>query len=331
MRCILHIGMHKTGTTSIQRSLADFADDAFVYYADHLERSNHGRAVYEWLGIEQWDVRRANFHRARTQLRHVIRALQGRTLIVSSERIWRMPQGLLARLAGFLRARGFDKIEIAAYIRPPAAYLTSVAQQHAKTNGHIDFPTLIAKEYADYEARFGTIDAVFGRENVHLKKFDPASFEAGCVVRDFCHQFGIDIPESRVERVNESLSREALGLLFTYRRLSPDSATKRDGIAAQLGTIGKTKFRLSPDLLRQTLAAHRDDIEWMEARLGCSLQENLGDAQPNDISSAADLLRPDPATIAELRGVLGDRAAPGMTGETPEQVAKLVHALRDTG
>ena len=43
--CIIHIGMHKTGTTSIQLSLHRFVDKRF-FFADLDKVFNHSLAVY---------------------------------------------------------------------------------------------------------------------------------------------------------------------------------------------------------------------------------------------------------------------------------------------
>jgi hypothetical protein len=66
----------------------------------------------------------------------------------------------------------------------------------------------------------------------------------------------------------------------------------------------------------------------MEARLGEPLSEDLGEPRPGDVREEADLLRPDPATVLSLRELLGRRAPVDIKGETPREVALLVHALR---
>src|SRR5690606_25954224 len=96
----------------------------------------------------------------------------------------------------------------------------------------------------------------------------------------------------------------------------------------KLNGFGGGSFRLSPDLTRPILERERADIAWMEARLGETLQENLEDHRPGDVRSEADLLRPDPEIVARLRALLGKAVPAGVTGQTPEEVAMLVHAVR---
>src|SRR5688500_14406154 len=92
-------------------------------------------------------------------------------------------------------------------------------------------------------------------------------------------------------------------------------------------SVGRTKLRFSPDIMRPVLERNRADITWMEQRLGQSLSEELGEHQPGDIRDEQDLLRPDPAAVGRLLQLLGGTAPKGVKGKTPEEVALLVHAL----
>jgi hypothetical protein len=149
-----------------------------------------------------------------------------------------------------------------------------------------------------------------------------------------CARLGIDLPQDRIIRVNESLSRQAVALLYSYRKfgkqLGSASMTAVEGqrLGASLAACGTDKFRFSPDLIRPILEENRADIAWMEARLGDSLHENLGDHQPLDVREESDLLTPDPDAVSGLIMLLGDAAPVGNRGGTPEEVASLVHAPR---
>ena len=52
-RCIIHIGMHKTGSTSIQRSLQGYRDDRFQY-ARLGKTANHSLAMYSLFAADPW-------------------------------------------------------------------------------------------------------------------------------------------------------------------------------------------------------------------------------------------------------------------------------------
>jgi hypothetical protein len=340
-RCIIHIGMHKTGSTSIQGSLDGFSDRRF-YYARLGNTSNHTFAI---CGMFTEDpaahLRRITQGRFEPfaykanmpgDLERSIRAARGRTLIVSGEGIGHLPQQLdLVRMRDYFRER-VDEVTIVSYVRAPAGFITSALQQRLRSGR----PTRVepARFYRSYRESFSRFDDVFGRENVRLWKFDPPNFPGGCVVRDFCGRLGIDLPPKRIVRRNDSLSREALGLLYNYFKLGQEYGSgdmkSREvyKLSAQLAPIGNGKLCVSPDLLRPILEQNRADIEWIEARLGQSLHEELGEHQPGDVRGEVDLLELRPEAVNALRALVGERAPAGVTGKTPQEAALLVHALR---
>jgi hypothetical protein len=270
----------------------------------------------------------------RTALERAVAAAGERTLLISGEDMGALKEAELVRLREYFQSR-FDALLVVGYVRPPAGFMTSGFQQRLKGAAleRLD----LDREYRNYQRSFAKFDAAFGPENVHLWKFDPAAFPGGCAVRDFCSRLGIPLPGERIIRQNESLSREAVALLYTYRKLGrrfgatilkgPESQRLGELLAER---VGNRKFRFSPAVIAPVLANNRADIEWMEARLGASLREELGDPQPGDVRDEADLMNPGAEAVSRLRILLGDAMPAGATGETPEEVARLVHALRKT-
>lgn len=340
-RCIIHIGMHKTGSTSIQSSLQGFSDDRFLY-ANLGNIPNHSLAIHSLFVAHPG---RHRMHKAsgrnaaamqayltgmRTDLERAIAAAQNRTLLISGEGISGLEPADLVKLHDYFRAR-FDELVIVGYARPPAGFMASGFQERVKGGStKLD----LDQAYRDYETRFVKFDEIFGRERVHLWKFEPRTFPGGCVVRDLCNRLDISLPVERIVRRNESLSRQAVALLYIYRKLGQEYGSGSMGgpesqiLGNLLAKIGNDKFRFSPDIVRPVLEKNRADIERMEARLGQSLHEELGEHQPGDVRDESDLLKVEPELVSKLLALLGDRAPAGVTGETPEQVAVLIHALR---
>jgi hypothetical protein len=337
--------MHKTGTSSIQQSLNGFANDEFAY-ADFGGGPNHGRALFNLVGSAGADRARARERiaagrrgavrstsaGARSALGRAIKSAGRRTLLLSAEGTLFLSVEELRELRAVLSAE-LDEIGIVAYVRPPAAYLGSMVQQLIKGGSLQEFNA--ERGYPNYRRSLEKFDEVFGREHVRLWKFDPAVFPEGCVVRDFCRRLGINVPGERIVHVNESLSREALGLLYTYRRLSHGShsvlvkGADKTRLVEQVAGIGNTRFRLAPDVVRPILERNRTDIEWMEARLGQPLAEELGAARAGDVVDERDLLTPDARAVAQLRELLGEPAPAGLRGETPtpEEIARMIGVL----
>lgn len=337
-RCIVHVGMHKTGSTSIQQSLDGFEDDRFVYAALGAD-ANHSLPVFSLFSDR---AERHHLHRAAGREGAALRAFNngiladfersiaraaGRTLVVSGEDIGVLRPLELERLRRFLEAR-FDDYRIVAYVRSPGGFIVSAFQQRVK-GGALNklSPELL---YRNFRNAFGKLDEVFGRDRVDLWKFDPKAFPGGCAVRDFCSRIGIAFPEDRIVRMNESLSRHAVATLYAYRVLAESRGwpPMRGPEAARIGALlPGERFRFSPEVLRPVLESNRADIEWMEERLGASLGEDFED-RPGDVRAVDDLLAPDPEAVRMLLGLLGDAVPEGVTGATAEEVALLVHALR---
>lgn len=337
--------MHKTGSSSIQQSLNGFENSDLVYFSDYKGRSNHGHTIFGLLGTkgssrpgsegDQGEYRenpKLLDPLALDSVDRSFRLLNGRDMLISAEGIMFLSEAELYKLSDLVHSK-FDEIKVVAYVRTPAAYMTSLFQQRIKGESIEKFN--IASDYCNYKRSFSKFDRVFGRENIELWKFDPKSFPDNCVVMDFCNKLGIQFPKGRAVRVNESLSREMLELLFTYRTMSKSMGLKPLGgaekklLIEELVGIGYTKPRISPDVVRPILDKNGDDIKWMEERLGQSLYENMDSHNSDDISDQSDLLKPNSETIAKLVEKLGDSHQKDNKGETPEEVALLVHALRE--
>jgi len=340
-RIIVHIGMHKTGSSSIQQTLhTGLADPAFEY-AD-LDKPNHSQGVYSLFCDSPetyhahrkrgWGEEEIEQFNAATRER-VLQGFKGckaPTVVISGEGICHLEKAELIQFRDFL-ADYFTEIEVVGYVRPPGSFMESMFQQRVK--GSLN--RLNAKSlYPKYQKKLGKFDMVFGPQNVHLWKFDPKSFPSGDVVLDFCCRLGIDMHPRAVRRVNEALSKEALSVLFAYRKfgpgygVGPDAIPDNHRLAMALRAITGGKIRLAPDVVRRVLDTKREDIQWMEERLGESLAESLQESD-DDVRSEADLLCIHPSTVEALKGLVGEEFLPeGINGETPQEVARLVHALR---
>jgi hypothetical protein len=338
-RCILHVGMSKTGSSSIQHSLHGLDDERFLY-ADLGGDPNHSLAIHSVFADDALPRHRlradpaalaAYIAERRARLERAVAATGERTLLLSGEGIVRLEQHELAGLRDFLHGH-FSESSVVAYVRPPAAYLTSAFQQRVKVGRVKSFKR--AHTYRSYERLFAKFDAVFGRRNVSLWKFEPGAFPQGCVVRDFAARIGLELGAQRIVRRNDALSRPMIGLLYCYlmggRQLGLEGfrATESNRMS-QLLELDGTGFRLSPALVRPILASNAGDVAWMEQRLGETLQEELGDPRPGDVEKESDLLEPDADAVAVLRQVLAEEAPAGVRGVDFREVARLMHRLRD--
>lgn len=152
--------------------------------------------------------------------------------------------------------------------------------------------------WPNYRKRFEKLYNVFGKENVTLKLFDPASLVSGDVCVDFFAELGLQIRPDQVVRANESMSLEACALLFAQRSLGQGFVQGFEGVHASnfafidsLSRIGKGKFRFKRSFLEPIVEKYRHDIDWMEARLGVSILDLPDKDDQDSIGSAEDLLQ----------------------------------------
>ncbi|WP_161487656.1 hypothetical protein, partial [Sulfitobacter sp. HI0021] len=228
-------------------------------------------------------------------------------------------------------------ITVIGYSRPPSDFITSAYQQNLKikkvssVSRNDKSPQLEAVlEMPRYRARFEKIDRIFGRDAVRLREFSRESLFGSDVVQDFAHEISVaPLAEDQILRTNESLSLEAVALLYLHRKLSGGfvSGFKRAAEAnmafiSRLATIGRRKFAFSPQMLAPILEKERDDIAWMEERLGHPFSE-AGTAHPDAIGSLDDLTVIALKQYDTVQELLGKQATSGGQATTET----LVHAL----
>jgi hypothetical protein len=340
---VVHFGMHKTGTSSIQESLfRRLADKRFYYVNFGIPNASNGvtmcfRTDLERYGplrktgvtAEKLASRRAE---ALRRLSSEIEASAGRAAVISGEHIGKLSDAELRDMRKFLVERGRRTLLPIAYVRRPKEYMESAFQQRVRGGlGRLNAERL----FPEYRQRFAKFDTVFGRDNVRLSVFDPGRFPGGCVVRDFCARVGIEFSAEEVIRVNEALSLPALSLLFAYHRFGPGFGVgprvlqENRLLVERLRQLPGPKPRLHSALVAPVIERRRDEIEWMEARLEASLGEELAAHDEGAVRSEADLLKFSAESLHWLAQQLGPehvrRCHPAMS---PEEVAAWVHLLR---
>lgn len=341
MKIIIHVGMHKTGSSSIQHTFARLQHPD-LEYIDWGDSGNHSALfvllfedadkLAEYHGFK---ARGPEFARTLPALREdwsarvsqQLATAGDKTVVFSAEAI-SLPgfKSALPRLHDFFSGWA-ENVSAIGYARPPGDFMASAFQQHLK-GGNI--PELSRGGASpDYRARFEKIDRVFGRDTVSLREFSSERLLGGDVVQDFAHGIGVGpLAEGQIIRSNESLSREAVALLYVQRKLGQGFVAGFDLAHAanvvfidQLAMIGTRKFAFSPRMLAPVLERQRGDIAWMEERLGHPFSES-GAAHPDAIDSLDDLVDIALGQFDAVQDLLGAEAVDG-----PATTKSLVRAL----
>jgi len=342
LKIVIHVGMHKTGSSSIQHTFARLQHPGFEYInwgasgnhsalfvllfedadklADYHGFKSRGSEFTKRLPTmrEQWTAR-VSAQLARTG---------DKTIVFSAEDI-SSPKFKIAvsRLRDFF-AQWSNDMSVIGYARSPAGFIASAFQQRLK-GGRV--PDLFRGGASpNYRARFEKMDRIFGRENVRLKEFVPHNLLNGDVVQDFAREIGAaPLAEDRIIRTNESLSLEAVALLYVQRKLGQgfvqgfkDAHAANNSFISRLATIGTRKFAFSPQMLAPIIETERDDIAWMQDRLGHEFSAP-GAAHKDAIHSLDDLLDIALGQFDAVQELLGEHAV----SEGRATTETLVHAL----
>lgn len=351
-RCWLHIGMHKTGSSSVQHNLSKIENPTGWRIFSVGGRPNMGPALCAMFHDEphknHWFSQTGHSPAEvldkgamwKEELKSSIMELKEENCIISAEGLSKFRTKDILALRDFLTPL-FDDIRVIGYVRAPLAFKVSFFQERVKHGNKI---FNIADIKPNYRGMFERFDKIFGRSNVILRKFDPATFPDRCLVADFCHQTGIQLPEGvSIRRFNESLSREACGILFAYRKFGSGYEIGKNAIKQNIRflkpflAMSGAKFNVCQSVFIDALEAEREDIEWMEQRLGVSLNE-AEQVNGSAIANEKDLLTITRKSCEEYaercRQMHGVELSLEMLpeGETidPAEVAKFVESYKTT-
>lgn len=273
---ILHVGMHKTGTTSIQLSLNGLSESGVKYVG--LGSPNHtGPVSAAFAGEPQQGGNRLRMGRTPKQMaavgKRTLDKLQAElsnkdfhTFIISGEGLVHLPQASLNRLRDTLLTY-VDRVKVFAYVREPVGYSTSAFQERTK-GGYSGYELT----RPDYRLKFAPLIRTFGRENVTLKEFSRSTLRDGSAVVDFCHLWSIPFDPRREIRSNESLSEATVKLVHLFNRSNTVSTGTRELKKARMNMIKemnghlKGKFELPADLRARAIDA--EDVAWLDKNFG---------------------------------------------------------------
>jgi len=295
--CYIHIGMPKTGSTSIQNAFLGYADDG-LEYARIANRNHTATVVAKFTRTpEKTRALRLVGPRKRAKLLAMRRAEfdatlnTDKSLIYSGEGIARqLGPGEIAEMLGFFRAR-FDRVVVIAYVRPMASLVGSQFQQEVKMGRRrLRFsPPLYRKTIAP-------ILKQVAREDLHLVRFDRKDLIDGDIVRDFAHRVGAERVPAEDLVSNTSLSAEAVGAMMLFNRyigrFIPARLRERVHIKLSqwLQGAGAVKFGLGTALIEAQIEKHADEIAWLEQKAGFDMKGEIKTV-PDPIEREADLAR----------------------------------------
>jgi hypothetical protein len=278
-KCILHIGMHKTGTSSIQYALFNHLNSSAFNYCklgglnhNHVfssifkndPKSYHANTSLNWSNddlVEFIDSSKSILIKNFESLgHHVIE-------IISGEDIGYFNQEEAKRLKIYL-SHYFNDIVVVVYLRSPVSYLQSAFQELVKHGLHeFDF-TYCDPKYI----RFKHFSEIFGFENIIFRNYDEILKEKNSVIDDFTELFGIELNKYTTNKFsNLTLSLEAVSLLYVYQSyyVRPHNAQYFKGqnkLIDSLKNVGDRKLYFSQSIIEPIVNSNQVGIEFIKSK-----------------------------------------------------------------
>jgi hypothetical protein len=290
LRLILHIGMTKAGSSALQAGLFSVRQqlrDSGVLYPDG------GRVRNSHILLLQGLVPRARLPRGvrrlygdniaalerdmRAWLADVEAAIDAacpHTVILSEEFLFYViDESALIELRRRMLGLGHS-VEVVAYLRRPSEHYLSSVQQLLKASHRIPGPNPVAyrptiEGYANHVA-----------DRLHVVQYDRDSWHDGDILHHFLTSFvpDVDLRDAvPAERVNESLSAEAMSLLAEYRsrvwpdehnRFTEDTNRVVQALAASDGEVAGNRVPCLHDDVARTVDQSSVDLLWLRDRYG---------------------------------------------------------------
>lgn len=237
MKLYLHIGIAKTGTTSLQNFLylnrMHLAEQGVLYPASVTDQvlilyDNRGHNAMVWN--QRWS-------RCTQRLQAELRASDCSCAILSAEVLQQQLNTVdrIRDLHGWLRQLGFDHTEVIVYLREPGAWFCSYISQLVRNSTirrytaddltqllpqHFD----VTRSILDYRGTVEQWGEVFGQEHLQVRLFERECLQGGDLLRDFMQTLGLEwqdgfqIPD---KNANERLNLLEIELFRSLNNLLP--------------------------------------------------------------------------------------------------------------
>ncbi|WP_299615903.1 hypothetical protein [uncultured Tateyamaria sp.] len=337
-RLILHAGMHKTGSTSIQHWLRNTAFEDAHYFK--WRQSNHSNLFvllfednpHEYLGLKRSGLTQESAEELRVEQRkRMIQQINNNdksTFVFSAERISSAPRSAVQRMNTFF-SQYFNDIQVYAYVRRPAGFMTSMFQQHLKT-GSVQLNT--KQLWPDYKGRFARLDEIFGQDSVRLRLYEDLQARNTDAVTDFGNWIGLPPSIDTEVRRNQSMRSSAVALLYLYRKYAAEMLTEKQRkdrdkfVVHNLWQIEGQPFSFKPvtgDLLKDQKL--QDDMGWMASRLNIDINDLDQDIGARVVFSCEDDLVREAIQSSHLMFPQGStpQLDPDTTGAREEAIRRV--------
>jgi hypothetical protein len=353
MKCYLHIGTEKTGTSTLQAFLDQNREGlrksgfAFTQSAGRRNNMNLLVAAYKLerrddltstAGVQSNEELLDFQEKTIAGLRAELAEMACDNMIFSSEHIQSRLTEIaeIHRLKDILLALGATDIRVVVYLRNPAEIANSLYSTLIKSGSTVKQPCAPQNSYfhnvCNHRGTLQRYASVFGQEALMPRLFHPDELLNGSIVDDFTNAIGLPLAADYLmpERLNESLSATGIQILRRVNEIIPIGVGDQIN-PARIGIVrhfeehfGGEKYSMPNRLYKKYVAAFRESNEWVR-RNWFPAREILF---PETEYPAETKCKIPPAELDKIAQVLAAIWLEGANKETPPpQPLPVVSAL----
>jgi hypothetical protein len=324
----LHVGMYKTGSTSIQATFfanRDRLAGEGLHYLDHAQA--HSRLVARAFNGAASGTPGREAQTARQVISDFIARVDSGRLIISGEGIARMLPADVRPLLVFLRER-VDRLTVVCFVRPPVGYISSNTQQRIR--GGLSMAALRRVSAPSYRSHIKKFQDCADLAELVLQLWDRKVLQRGCSIATMlaiCGARPTLYDELALHQENGSMTRAGAALLLALNEAGlpvrrdaeargADRTARRHAVRLANALPGP-RFEVPPALVAAALELPevQADLDWIEAQLGAPFADRaaalarrdepalaraaawpeaeLASLERAEVSALADLLRQD--------------------------------------
>jgi hypothetical protein len=287
---IFHIGTAKTGTTYIQKTLANNRKTLADYEIAYHQIPGSLSSCHWWFALCFIDdienffpvrmdlargVKRENLiARGKQSLLCVQRELENsQTVIISAEQFFGLPPKVLKKIHAFF-VNQQSNAQVIVYVRDPLDLTSSMINQRVKMGlGELN-SFLASPPYLHINKHIEKYISIFGREKVLVKNYTEITASKNDLVDDFICTFKPDFPLHelvRKEPVNRSICYEALLVIDEFNKSFtnyPPHSLERNLIIDVLSKVSGQKFSIPEKTIQRLKQLVSKEIDYLSESHG---------------------------------------------------------------
>ena len=269
-KLILHIGISKTGSTSLRlflhsnHAVISELGVALPTFDDLLGGDPHhnGAVLSAVYNLRRGACSAQQPEHVEASLRRLNEAFDlGGTVLLTDERLYSYPpvdyspdhphrnQQFWREVARIVEELRIEQTHIIVYLRCQVEHVASVWKQKTRGNLRDDFHTFAFSEWCHYlylyAERLQEIEETLPGCTMHVRVYDRARFEGGDICRDFFHAAGIPWDERLVVSGQDYNLSSTFDVAEALRTIGPIMGTPRWGVVKALA-LKLSKMRPDP-------------------------------------------------------------------------------------